>query len=413
MTIGDAPAWRRDYHSDFDLEDPEFNDHYEEIVSELARSCPIAHGSGYGGYVVVNDYESVRQWSHDTEALSSETGGVLLDPVEDRNRLVPTEWDPPRLLEIRKVINPYFAPRYIQRHEHNARQTCRDLINKFIERGHCDMVEELAAPLPGLIFFREVFGMPDDDIPALKKLANDSVFGPREGRAAAHHELAARMGSYLEARRASGPRGDVVDAIMTAEIDGQPMSEQDRLSCVMTLALAGLNTTTYVLGRSLQHFAEHPEDVLQALENDAALDLVVEELLRLYTPVFVVVRRATRDLEIHGAEVKAGQMVLLGSGVACRDPERVPDPDAFHPEASMQGTPAFGFGPHRCVGSHLARFEVKLALQEVLGALKDLRLAGTPAYTTGILRDITALPMSFAAAPCLPPVRVAGTSPTP
>lgn len=388
-------TWQRDFHRDFDIESPELNEHYDDVVDDLVRNCPVARSDTYGGYVLVTDYESVRSHSHDVERLSSGAEGVLLDPIGDRAPMIPTELDPPEHRGWRRVLNPYFSASYVARYEQPIRDIANELIDGFVERGTADGVADFAGPMPGLLFFREILDMPEDDLPELRALANNAIYGPQEERPGSFGELYRRVGEHVEQRLRQPGGGDVIDAVVHARIDGEEPSWADRLSVVTTLVSGGLNTTSVVIAGGMHHFATHPEHREMVLEDRATMDHAVEEILRLWSPAFVVCRRATEDMEIGGEAVAAGQLVLLGVGAACRDPRVVDEPREFHIDGSVRTHAAFGLGPHRCIGAHLARLEARVALETLLRRIDDLRLDGEPTFTTGILRDCLSLPVAF------------------
>lgn len=393
--MADPPTrrWSRDFHADFDIEDPELNEHYEEIVDDLVRHCPVARAPGYGGYLVVSDYETVRTCAQDAASLSNERDGVLLDPVGTRPRMIPAELDAPAQQEWRRILNPLLTPRQVARHEPAIRRACRQLIAELPEDEAFDIVDAFCGPLPGTIFFREVLGMPDDDMPVLRRLSNEVVCGPRQSRGAAYEELTGHIRRYLDDRRSRPPQGDMVDAILGAEIGGRPAEPEDQLSCATLLAMGGLNTTTVVLAGGVHHFARHPEHRARVLADPDLMGRAIEEIIRLYAPAFAVARRATRAMDIGGEPVAEGQMVLLALGAACRDPRVFPEPQELHLDDGVRAHATFGLGPHRCVGSHLARLEIRIAFEELLGTLDRLELDGEPRLTTGLLRDFDSLPV--------------------
>lgn len=396
----DWSAYRRDFRRDFDLEDDEFNRNYADVVDGLVRECPVAHGSAHGGHYFVSDYETVLSLATDAKTFSSASHGVLLDRIGNRAPMIPTELDPPGHRDWRRVLNPYFTPRYLASYEGGIRRECRELIAGFIDRGSCEAVAEFCAQLPGLFFFGDFVGFPRDRLAALREYANNAIWGSTpEVRGASYQAMSDSVKVYLDARREAPARGDVIDAILQATIGGEPASEDDQLQCAMTLAMGGLSTTTVVLAGGIEHFATHAEHRAAVRNDPAAMERAVEEILRLYSPAVVVARRATQATEIKGNPVAEGELVLLAVGAACRDPRLVDQPRQFHLHDTVRAHVAFGLGPHRCIGSHLARLETRVAMEEIIAHLDDLELDGEPTFVTGLLRDCTSLPIRFRPVP--------------
>lgn len=387
--------WTRDFHNDFTFEDPELDEHYDAIINDLARTCPVARSNTHGGFLVINDYETVRKAILDWESFSSFRDGTLLNPIGDRPRIIPQELDPPTHTEWRHVINPHFTANRVAVFEPTIRDVCRQLIAHLPADGHSDIVADFCGPMPGTVFFRTILPLPEDEVALGRKLTHELMNGPVENRLAAYGAMLEYLGGYLEARRAMEPRGDIVDAILTARIHGEPATPADQLSCVVNILLGGVGTTSVVLAGGIHHFAEHPEDWKKATADPEAMDRAVEEVIRLYTPAMYMCRRATRDMEIGGQQVREGDLVVLGPGVACRDPRVFDDPERFHIDDDLQAHLSFSVGPHRCPGSHLARLMIKLAYEELLPELVDLKLEGPPVYTNGPVRDCLSLPISF------------------
>jgi cytochrome P450 len=391
--------WTRDFHTDFTFEDPELDEHYDEIISDLVRTCPVARSKTNGGFLVISDYERVRKCILDWEGFSSFLDGTLLNPIADRPRIIPQELDPPTHTEWRHVINPHFTANKIAKFEPTIREVCRELVAQLPRDGRCDIVESFCGPMPGTVFFRTILPLPEDEVALGRKLTHGVMNGPPEERLVAYGAMLEYLGRYLENRRQSEPRGDIVDAILSAQIHGEPATPDDQLSCVVNILLGGVGTTSVVLAGGVHHFAEHPEDWEKALADPDAMDRAVEEVIRLYTPAMYMCRRATRDMEFEGHQLRRGDLVVLGPGAACRDPRVFEDPDSFHIDDDLSAHLSFSVGPHRCPGSHLARLMVKIAYEELLPQLTGLKLEGAPVYTNGPVRDCLSLPISFTPAP--------------
>jgi cytochrome P450 len=391
--------WTRDFHEDFDMDAREFNEHYGPIIEDLLTHCPVARSDAGDGYWLVSRYEDVRRVAQDWRTFSSEADGVLLEHLGERQINIPEESDPPRHDEWRKVLNPFFGPSYVARYEEAIRAIADDLIDQFVADGECDLVDAFSGPFPGLVFFKVVLGMPKEDLPMLRKTGFQAMQGEPEQRPAGWMALGRYVAEYLEERRDAPSRGDVVDAVLTAEFDGAPAPWNEKVSCVTTLVAGGLNTTTVVLTGAVDHMARSPEHREQVLADREAMDRAVEETLRIYNPAFAIGRTVMEDVEIGGRQISKGERVFVGYGAACRDPEKFENPSVFDLDRRENIHVAFGLGPHRCVGAHLVRLDLRVALTQLLTRLHNLRLIAEPLYTTSMLRELVSLRVGFDPAP--------------
>jgi cytochrome P450 len=189
--------------------------------------------------------------------------------------------------------------------------------------------------------------------------------------------------SDLIAQRRAAPRDDLVSIALTWTIDGKPVSEADLLSLCLLMFMAGLDTVTCQLGWAFWHLATHDEDRKRLVGDPAVIGSAVEELLRVYTIVRPG-RKVRRDIEFHGCPMKSGDVVFLPLNGACRDSKAFPDADRFVIDRAPNNHIAFGAGPHRCVGSHLARRELRIALEEWHARIPEYRIpAGSHIHEFG------------------------------
>jgi cytochrome P450 len=233
---------------------------------------------------------------------------------------------------------------------------------------------EFARPYPALSFFDAAINAPAEDIEKVAYLASKSGTPNDPEAAECWAGLSRWIADFIETRRKGEPRGDVVDAVIDAEIEGRPITDEEIVGTVQLLILGGLETTAGALGSMMIRFCRQPE-VADALRSDpASIPRAVEELLRLDGPFIAIARTATRDTEIQGRPIKKGEKVIIYWAAACRDESEFPDPDRFDLDRESNRHLAFGAGPHRCAGSNLARLNLKVALEELLPRLADLRL---------------------------------------
>ena len=205
-------------------------------------------------------------------------------------------------------------------------------------------------------------------------------------RARTVSDILAYVDGLLEERAAS-PRDDLLSYLVTAEIDGEPLSRRHKLGAAFLVLLAGADTTWSAIGACLWHLATHPGDRRRLAADPATIASALEELLRFYAPV-TIGRLARIDVELHGRRIPAGDRVLLAFGAANRDPATFDDPDTCDLDRSQNRHLTFGSGPHRCLGAHFARAELRISLQEWLRAMPEFHLSDPQAveWTGGQVR---------------------------
>jgi cytochrome P450 len=374
-----------------------------DLPGTLARMrslCPVAHSDEHAGFWVVTDYEDVLAVAQDWETFSSAHGlTVPISPIAVRN--LPVEVDPPLHRVFKRLINAYFTPAAVAPWEDTTRSLVTRLIDTFVEHGHCDFMADFARPYPALSFFDVAINAPADDIEKVAYLASKSGLPNDPEAAACWVGLSEWIHDFVEERRRGQPRGDVVDAIVNAEIEGRPITQEEIIGTVQLLILGGLETTAGALGSMMIRFCRHPE-VAEVLRREPALiPRAVEELLRLDGPFISIARTVMCDTEVGGHQIKAGEKVIIYWASADRDESEFPDPDVFDLDRTSNRHLAFGAGPHRCAGSNLARLNLRVALEELLPRLQDLRLrdGADIHFHSTFNRAPLSVPITFSAGP--------------
>ncbi|QTJ70505.1 cytochrome P450 (plasmid) [Rhodococcus sp. ZPP] len=405
MTVDDKID-RRDYFNDFDLDAPDFAENYEEVLGELVAKCPVARSNVAGGYWVVSRYEDVRRCAQDWETFSSEGGFEPGRGGEDGGaKLYPVELDPPYQTRWRGALGPYFNPRAIKSRTESIREQITDLIDGFIEKGSCDFVDEFAAQLPGRVFFATFLGVPLSELPYIQEATDVAMRGPMDQRPQAWGQIAEFLDKYLKMREKEPPRNDFVDVILAGVLDkdGQPCSWEHKLFILIDLLAGGIGTTTYLLAGMAHHLATHPEDKARLAADPSLHRGAIEEFIRYYASIVALGRTATRDTEVAGQKITKGEFLMLSFAAACRDPEVFDHPHEVDIDRHIAVNPAFGSsGPHRCIGSHIARLEAAVALEEILRRLPDIAMASgeEPVYSNStITRNMDKLPLVFTPGP--------------
>ncbi|MGZ4173654.1 MAG: cytochrome P450 [Solirubrobacteraceae bacterium] len=350
------------------------------LAEELREASPLYFNTFAQGYWVFTRYDAVRDMYKSPEIFSSESITPWQpDPIY---RFVPTQIDPPDHIQYRRILNPWFSPRAIDDAEARMRALCRRLVEEVASTGGCDFVGEFALRFPTEAFL-SVIGIDPADADLFVPWVEDffSGFGGDPAGLERMTEALAGIREYwvaaLAARRGEPePRpGDLASHLLHATYDDRPLTDAEMLDMLTVLVLAGLDTTRAELGYMFEHLATHPEHRRMLIDQPELIPSAVEEVLRYYTIVFGDGRKVTRDIEFHGASLKKGDMVYgLVSG-ANRDPRAYERAGEFVIDRKRNHHMGFANGPHRCLGAHLARREMALAVQEWLRVIPDFHVA--------------------------------------
>lgn len=380
----------RDMHADFDIEDPSLAECFEEVLDDLLANCPVAHSTIGDGYAVINRYADVRRCAMDWRTFSS-ADGWLLNAPEDNIAILPEDSDPPYHNTWRSVLNPFFTQASVAGLEDYARVRAGELLDGFVGDGACEFIADFAAKLPGWVLFEKILPVPVEDLPTLFADIDTFSFGPLDERGPAFGRVHAYLDSFLKDRSEQPPKGDIVDFIVAGvERDGAPCSWEDKVAIALDVVFGGLATTTHTMSGAIYHLAAHPDICRDLLAHPEHVAGAVEETIRLYAPVVAPARTVRQDVEVAGVALKAGDRVALNFAAASRDPDACPNPGAFDIRREDIVHTAFGVGPHRCLGEHLARLEVRVTIEEFLKRIPEFTLKpGTkPSYESGQLRTM-------------------------
>jgi cytochrome P450 len=394
MRMTEKQVFERDYATDLDVTDPEFAARWEDVVADLHSRCPVAHSTVGEGYWAINGYDDLREAAGDWQTFSS-TSGFVPNRPEGLPYWYPVECDPPLHDQIRDALNSYLAPKMVLPQEQALRDIADSLIDEFIEAGETEFVQAFSGPFPGLVFCTLIAGIPVEDMPWLAKAGNDALHGPVDGRLQAVVDVQNYCERFLVGRSEAPPRGDIVDALLAAEIEGFPLEK--KAGTLGQLIFGGVGTTGHVLSSGIWHFAKNPDLAERFLAEPEVRMRAVEEMVRAFAPATYDGRRATKDVEVSGTKINKGDFVLLHYGAGCLDPRISPDPTKVDFDRSPNRHIAFGAGVHRCIGAHLARLELRVGYTAILERLKDLHVdpAFVPRYETGATRELLELPISF------------------
>ena len=369
---------------DFDIHDDGLTPKVYERYAELRRTCPVAWSDSHGGHWVLTRYTDIHEVNRCPQLFSNNPVGIPPNLGQDQP-LIPLEIDPPEHTSYRHILTPLFSPSRMNALEPQIRSLVTELIDRFAARGECDFIAEFAKPLPAQVFLG-LMGWPQEDATRLLKWTYDVIEGKPGGtdeesnevRTAAGLEIYTYFAELLD-NAYEQPGDDIISQLTRARYEGErELSQFEILNIVFIVMLGGLHTVTGTLGNSLIYLAEHPGQRDRLAADPALIPSAVEELLR-WESIVAPARRVTEPVTLGGVEMQPGDRVLLALGAAGRDPEEFPDADDVVLDRVPNRHLAFGSGPHRCLGSHLARVELKVALEEIHRRLPDYELvAGEP-----------------------------------
>ena len=349
-------------------------------------------------------FVDVQRALADHETYSS-AGGVTLEGGSGHAPPMIIAMDPPRQTKLRRLISRAFTPRRVAEMEPHIRALTRKHLAPLAARGAGDFVQDFAARLP-MDVISTMLGVPEADQDMLRGWADALLHRePGSGEVpAAGREGGANLVRYFTAtlrQRRERPGDDLVSALLAAEVDGERLSEPEILGFCYLLAIAGNETTTKLLGNAIVLLDRHPDQRRLLIDDPAAIAGAVEEVLRFDASTQMLARVLTRDVELHGERLRAGQKVLLLLGSGNRD-ERVfgPTADRFDIRRRPDQQLYFGHGVHSCLGAALARLEARVALEEIHRRIPDYAVehARCVRVHSANVRGFAQVPIRFTAA---------------
>ncbi|WP_026927047.1 cytochrome P450 [Granulicoccus phenolivorans] len=365
-----------------------------------ASSGTVARGDDLGGYWAITGYDQVKQAATNTDQLISGKG-CTIPRLGSAFTPIPVEVDPPMHRHYRRLLVPELRPEAAEKWAGRIAEVTDKVIDRFIESGEGDL-REIANTVPPAII-ASILGSPDD-AKAMVSLTHDlneaAMSGDLERKKAANMAVFGLTDRIVtEAENAGPDRDDLAVQIARGVVNGEPITHQKAVWTTVTLVVAGHETTVNGISSILWLVAAHPEIKQQLLDDPSLLDAAVEEALRLESPVQLMGRTATQDMDLFGVQIKEGDAVGLTWGAANTDPAKFENPSEFRLDRGNNPHVAFGHGIHRCVGEHLARVEMKVTLQRVLERMPDYELNGDVVIGANIDQNRGALtvPVKFTA----------------
>ncbi len=394
----------------YQLLDPEVLANPYPLYARLREEAPV-YWDPYLHAWVVTRYADVVTVLHHYSANRTPTpeqfaalGLAELGPVSQMMVKQMLFMDAPDHTRLRSLASTAFTPARVEVLREHIREIVGSLLDPLVTAGRMDLIADLAAPLPAIVT-AEMLGVPTEDSDRLKAWSADFAevlgnFQHNPDRASRTLKCVEEMTDYFRAAiqgMKTEPREGLINALMTAEINGDRLTEEEIIANSIVTMVGGQETTTNLIGNGVLALLRNPDQLEILKSNLSLIPSAVEELLRYESPSQHTARLAPQDMELGGHQIRKGQAVIAVMGAANRDPERFPDPDRLDITRSDNRHLAFGWASHFCFGAPLARIEGQLALEAVVRRLPDLALApGSLTWRDNLgLRGLTSLPVTF------------------
>ncbi len=367
-------------------------------VSRMLREQPVVHIGEE--YTLITRRVDVEGALRAPAVFSSKADAIDLGNVRP---LIPLQIDPPKHVKYRRILDPLFNPRAMAAMDEEVAALVNATMDGFADTPGCDLHEAFTVPLPCTVFLK-LMGLPLEDLDLFLAM-KDGIIRPdgttldeqQPMRRVAADQIYEYFQKVIDERR-GGPIDGLLTRIMVSEVDGERLTDDEVLDICFLFIIAGLDTVTDSLDCMLAYLAQNPEHRRRLVDDPAIIPSAVEELLRWESPVPVVARMATEDAEVDGCPVHKGSHVMLLLASANTDDGDNADLGQVDLERNPNPHLAFGGGVHRCLGSHLARLELRVALREFHRRIPDYHLVpGTVLQYTEGLRSLHHLPVLFGA----------------
>ncbi|MCW1427626.1 cytochrome P450 [Novosphingobium sp. JCM 18896] len=394
---------------DFDMRaDPGLLANPHERVREMLREAPpVFWTPRNGGRWIAIGHPEIFQASRDPENFSSGLmpremlAAAMAMMPKDMPRIpqaTPITMDPPEHGKFRGPLQKTFSPRAAMNQIEEIRGLCDELIDKVIDQGHCDFIAAIAEPLPVTVFLK-MMGLPVSRLAEFRELVHEFLANTASGdmmaSAAMSRKVADAMLADILARK-DDRRDDIISLLWATEIDGEPMTLELMEDYAVLLFIAGLDTVINGMGFGVRHLATHPELQEKLRAEPELIVEAAEELLRRYS-FTIPMRRVAQDTTLGGFDLKQGEWLALYIPGADLDPREFAEPERFDLDRENKVHIAFGAGPHRCLGAHLARVELQVLYQQLLTRLPPFRLDpdASAAFHSGNIIAFDSLPIRW------------------
>lgn len=383
----------------FDIHAANAREGAECLWAQMRDTPGLYRNERYGGFHVVSRFEDVMTVLMKPTVFGSGKGITLPPPATVRSFHIPAEVDPPAHREYRALMAPLMTPAHARAREPLVRAMVADLLDRIPDGEPVDFVRVFARPLPILVAL-DLLGLPASDAGELEQMVGDLHREVATGVATGASE---RLKTYAEnvlVRRradATDPQADVVSSILLGTAFGRPLTPEEQMSMVRLLLVGGFDSTSSALATMMWWLATEPEAAGRLRADPSLIDSASEEIVRFASPSTYLRREVMEDVELGGTQLKKGDSVLVAFAAANRDPAKFECPETIRPDRKPNQHVGFGAGHHRCIGSFIAKTELRLAFEAILATFSGFRIDETRPidYTTGLGQGIISLPMIF------------------
>ncbi|WP_232232128.1 cytochrome P450 [Mycobacterium triplex] len=394
----------------FDHHSQDFAQHWRDIYAGMRRDCPVAHSDRHDGFSVLTRYDDIKKVLADPETFVSGRELSFGDNVVRGGATVPTnpvrmgmmEMDPPVSQAYRKLLAPLLSRKAIDAYRPRMQEIVSWTIDRVIASGSVDFVDQIANPLPAMVSL-DYFGLSLDKWEQYATTLHKAVYREK-GSARDLVTLIEDVRSTVVERRASaGARGDLVDALLTGEVDGKPLDDDMVTELLFMLLNGGIDTSTALIAHMFGYLGAHPSAREMLIAEPTRIPAAIDEMLRYFPPGTGVARTVAKPVDIDGHRFAPGDRVYCAIGGANLDPDVFAHPDEVRLDRENSGKHlSFGFGVHRCLGSFLAPMELTVLLGEVLNRMPDyvIDVERVRAYPTiPLVNGYLAMPATFTPGP--------------
>ena len=373
-------------------------DFYDKVRD---TGCPVARSEQLGGFWYTTNYAATRRVYDDFRTFSSADGTAL---PKQPLALYPIDLDPPQQTRMRKLLNPIFLPDAIQKYRPRFEAIITELLDAIAPTGEAELQEQLVRPTLATVIM-PFLGVPRDDWDTLsfkidfltRMRVEDSETCGQYGL-----ELSQYLYEFAARRRQSPPEDDLMQTLIDARISDEALTDEEIVGIATLVLFGGLDTTSAVAGMSLWYLIEHPDERARLLNNEIDFPTALQEFVRYASPIQGLRRTVTRDTELEGCPLKAGDYVMAMNGAANHDPEHFADPNEVRFDREVRTEHdhlGFGGGAHICIGQHFAKVLLEMMIRSIFDRLPDLQIRSDfqPDFAVGESRVLKTLPVTFRA----------------